>query len=141
MATTVRTEIAMAAIKETGVRESEIRLGTFAADLGDLRPFWAQLGESLATETQSRWPLRKRSGRLRRSLRWAGSRLAKGGIFESSPDRLAFGSSIFNSRFHQYGAKHTPRRPLIHVDEKQHTDQLTTWLQDRAKSSGLEVNG
>ena len=43
----------MAAIKETGVRESEISLRRFGADLGDLRPFWARLGESLATETQS----------------------------------------------------------------------------------------
>ena len=131
----------MAAIKETGVRESEIRLGTFAADLGDLQTFWAQLGESLATETQSRWPLRKRSGRLRKSLVWAGSRLGKGGIFESSPDRLSFGSSIFYARFSQFGTKRQRARPLIHVDEKQHTDQLATWLKDRATRAGLEVNG
>ena len=131
----------MAAIKETGVRESEISLRRFGADLGDLRPFWARLGESLATETQSRWPLKRRSGRLRKSLVWAGSRLGKAGIFESSPDRLAFGTAVFYGRFFQHGAKNQRRRPLIHIDEKQHTKQLTIWLQDRAKSSGLEVTG
>ena len=118
----------MASIKETGARESEIRLRTFAADLGDLRPFWAELGRSLADTAQSRWPLRKRSGKLRRSLKWAGKRLGRGGIYESSTDRLAFGSSVFYGRFYQHGAKHTPRRPLIHVDEAQHAEQLRAWL-------------
>ena len=126
-------------IAVTGVSESDTGLRKFAATVEDWRPFWAQLGKTLADTAQKRWPLKRRSGRLRESLRWAAGRLGRGGIFETSPDRLQFGTQIFYSRFHQYGAKHTPRRPLIHVDEKQHTDQLTTWLQARAKSSGLEI--
>ena len=42
----------------------------------DLRPFWGELGERLADEAQARWPLRRRTGRLRRSLTWRGNRLA-----------------------------------------------------------------
>ena len=139
MATTVLHRVAVATIKEIGVRESDIRLRTFAADVGDLRPFWAELGRSLATETQSRWPLKRRSGRLRRSLKWSGSRLGRGGVYESSRDRLTIGTSVFYGRFYQHGAKHTPRRPLIHIDEAQHTEQLSAWLQARAARSGLEV--
>ena len=79
----------------------DVRLDTatalrrFASGVDDLRPYWRLLGETLADEGQRRWPLRRRSGRLRESLVWAGGRLGKGGVFEASPDRLTFGSSIF----------------------------------------------
>ena len=67
---------------------------------------------------------------------WAGNRLGRGGIFESDPDRLRFGSSLFYGRFPQYGTRKQRATPLIHVNPDQHADQLSSWLQARA---GLEV--
>ena len=121
-----------------GLRQADAALRRFSDGL-DLRPFWRELGERLAAEAQARWPLRRRSGRLRESLRWAGTKLGAGGIFEASPDRLAFGSSVFYGRFHQFGAKHTPRRPLIHVNEADTSTRLGEWARDRARAAGLEV--
>ena len=126
-------------VKVEGLSKGDRALRRFSAQLADLRPFWRELGEHLADTAQSRWPLRRRTGRLRKSLVWRGDTLGPRGIFESSPDRLQFGSAVFYGRFHQHGAKHTPRRPLIHIDEAQHSEQLTTWLQARAAASGLEV--
>ena len=122
-----------------GLTRADRALRTFGAGILDWRPFWAQLGESLADEAQRRWPLRKRSGRLRESLAWSGSRLGKGGIYETSPDRLRFGSSIFYSRFSQFGTKRQRARELIHVDADAHTELLRAWLQNRAARAGLEV--
>ena len=122
-----------------GLRQADNSLRRFAAQVDDLRPFWAQLGRGLAETIDARWPLRRRTGRLRRSLTWAGHRLGRGGIFESSPDRLRFGTTIFYSRFHQHGTSRHAARPLIHVDEAQHADQLDSWLRARAVMSGLEV--
>ena len=122
-----------------GLTQADRALRKFGATVENWRPFWSQLGESLATETQRRWPLRRRSGRLRESLHWTGSRLGRGGVFESSPDRLTFGSSIFYSRFSQYGTKQQRARPLIHVNEKQHTELLRAWLVARAQPAGVEV--
>ena len=82
-----------------GLRQADAALRRFGAGLIDWRPYWAQLGERLADEAQARWPLRRRSGRLRESLRWAGKKLGRGGVFEASPDRLAFGSSILLQPF------------------------------------------
>ena len=67
----------------TGVSESDTWLRKFAATVEDWRGFWAQLGKSLADTAQARWPLRRRSGRLRESLAWSGNRLGRGGIFET----------------------------------------------------------
>ena len=114
-------------------------LKRLADGASDLRPFWRQLGERLADTAQSRWPLRRRTGRLRKSLTWAGDRLGKGGVYESDPDRLTFGSSVFYARFHQAGARNLPRRPLIHIHPEQHTEQLSAWLRARAGRAGLEV--
>ena len=122
-----------------GLEKAVTGLGKFARTVDDLRPFWRHLGQHLATEAQRRWPLRRRSGRLRRSLTWSGKGLGRFGVFESSPDRLTFGSALFYSRFAQLGTKRQRATPLIHVDPKQHTAQLTTWLQARAAASGLEV--
>ena len=122
-----------------GVREADAAVGTFAAAVGDLRPFWRELAERLADEAQRRWPLRRRTGRLRKSLVWHGDRLGKHGVFESSPDRLTFGSAVFYGRFHQHGAKHTPRRPLIHADATDASSRFSAWARDRAAAAGLEV--
>ena len=126
-------------LKVHGITESDNSLRRFEAASGDLRPFWRELGERLADEAQRRWPLRRRTGRLRRSLMWAGDRLGRGGVFEASPDKLTFGTNLFYSRFHQYGTKRHAARPLIHVDADRHSSQLSSWLQARAAASGLEV--
>ena len=126
-------------ISVDGLSESDTALRRFAATVLDWRPFWRQLAESLADEAQRRWPLKRRSGKLRRSLVWSGKRLGPRGIYESSPDALTFGSSIFYGRFSQFGTKRQKARELIHVDEAQHAEQLRAWLRARAVAAGLEV--
>ena len=75
-------------VKFEGLSKADRALRRFSAQVDDLRPFWRSLGETLADDAQSRWPLKRRTGRLRKSLVWAGSRLGRGGVFESSPDLL-----------------------------------------------------
>ena len=123
----------------TGLTQADTSLRKFAATILDLRGFWSELGEALSDETQRRWPLRRRSGRLRASLVWAGGRLGRFGVYEASPDRLTFGTTVFYGRFSQVGTKKQPRRPLIHIDESQHAELLTGWLLARAARAGLEV--
>ena len=127
-------------LKVNGITESDSSLRRFSASVEDLRPFWAQLGRGLADEAQRRWPLRRRTGKLRKSLTWAGGRLASGGVFESSPDKLTFGSTLFYGRFAQFGSRKQRATPLIHIDEAQHAAQLSSWLRARAIMSGLEVS-
>ena len=122
-----------------GVSESDTALRKFGAGISSWAPFWRLLGKSLADEAQARWPLRRRSGRLRESLAWSGNKLGRGGIFETSPDRLQFGTQIFYSRFAQFGAKRQRKTPLIHVNPDEHTEQLRIWLKARAVASGLEI--
>ena len=123
----------------SGLEKADAATRQFADSILDLTPFWRELGAHLADESQRRWPLKRRSGRLRRSLTWAGSKLGRGGVFESSPDRLLFGSSIFYSRYTQYGTKRQRARPLIFVDETDTSKRLATWLRARAEQSGLEI--
>ena len=124
----------------TGLRDADQRLRTFSNAISDWSPFWAELGAHLAAEAQARWPLRRRTGTLRRSLVWSGNRLGRGGVFESSPDRLTFGTSVFYSRFAQHGTRKQRATPLIHVDEADTSTRLTAWARERAVASGLEVD-
>ena len=119
--------------------ESRARLEQFARELDDLRPVWRQLGEHLAAKAQARWPLRRRSGRLRRSLTWSGQRLGRGGIFRSRPDRLTFGTRLFYGSFAQQGTRHQTATPLITVDPPDVAARLDAWAQARAIAAGLEV--
>ena len=114
-------------------------LATYARVLQDLRPYWELLGRDLADDTQRRWPLRRRSGRLRRSLTFAGSRLGRSGIYRSRPDRLVFGTRIFYGAFSQKGTKHQPKRELIHVDPGDIAQRLGAWATERAVRAGLEA--
>ena len=124
-----------------GLEKADTALRRFARRVDDLRPFWSQLGERLSDEAQRRWPLRRRTGALRRSLTWAGDRLGRGGIFQSDLDRLKFGTALFYGRFAQHGTKRQRATPLVHIDEPAHAELLRTWLQARAAASGLEVDG
>ena len=129
----------MLRITATGLSTADGKLRQFAARIIDLRPFWSELGEHLADEAQRRWPLRRRSGKLRTSLTWHGDRLGKHGVFESSPDRLTFGSAVFYGRFAQAGTKRQRMTPLVHVDEADASSRFPAWLRDRAAAAGLEV--
>ena len=122
-----------------GLDRARTSLGTFADDVDDLRPLWPRLAKRLADTAQERWPLRRRTGRLRKSLTWRGNRLGPRGIFESAPDRLTFGSELFYGRYYQHGTTRQVARPLIHIHEAQHTELLGTWLGARADAAGLEV--
>ena len=129
----------MLRITATGLSTADGKLRQFAARIIDLRPFWRELGRSLADEAQARWPLRRRTGRLRKSLTWAGSRLGRGGVYEADPDQLRFGSALFYARFSQAGTKRQRQRTLIHVDEADASSRFSAWLRDRAAAAGLEV--
>ena len=115
------------------------RLDRAVQSLRDLSTFWPQLGESIADRAQRAWPLRRRSGRLRRSLTWTGQRLGRGGRYEASSDSLIVGSRIFYSGFHHRGTKHLPARPLLAVDPGDTTKRLEKWARDRVTAAGLEV--
>ena len=112
-------------------------LATFAALTADLRPFWELLGRSLADESQSRWPLRRRTGKLRRSLAWSGSRLGRSGIFQSKRDKLLYGTRLFYGHFAQHGTKHQPATKLIHVNEDDISARLSAWSIERARAAGF----
>ena len=129
----------MLSLTVKGIPQADAGLQKLSDSAEDLRPLWARLGRGLADESQRLWPLRRGSGRLRRSLRWTGSRLDRGGIFESSPSQLRFGSAIFYGRFFQSGTARRAARTLIHVDAAQHAAQLSSWLGARADKGGLEV--
>ena len=82
----------------------------------DLTPFWRAVGQTpwLDRKRNRRWPFkRRRSGRLRRVFDLGrDSKLGRGGVFESSPDRLLFGTNVFYSAIiHQHGAKRLPGAP------------------------------
>ena len=124
---------------DANLGQVETRLRRFSDGL-DLRPFWRELGETLADEAQARWPLKRRTGKLRKSLTWAGTKLGAGGIFEASPDRLTFGSSVFYSRFAQFGTRKQRATPLIHVNEADTSTRLGEWARARAVAAGLEVD-
>ena len=127
-------------IAVTRLADADRNLRTFSQKLIDFTPFWRELAEHLADDAQRRWPLRRRTGKLRKSLTWRGERLGKHGIFEATPDRLTFGSAVFYGRFAQSGTKYTPRRPLIHIDETDASTRFAAWARDRAADAGLEVD-
>ena len=116
------------------------QLATFSDSIEDLSDFWPTLGENLAAVAQDRWPLRRRSGKLRRSLAWTGRRLGRGGIYKSEPSSLTIGTKVFYGFYSQRGTKHQARRPLVHVDEADVGKRLTEWAKGRAEAAGLEVS-
>ena len=119
---------------------AETSVKTFGAAMVDLRPFWSGLAERLADDAQRRWPLRRKTGRLRRSLTWTGVRLGHGGVYKSEPSSLTIGTKVFYGFYSQRGTKHQARRPLVHVDEADVGKRLTEWAKGRAEAAGLEVS-
>ena len=121
-------------------RDADRRLRTFAKHLETLVPFWREFAKHLADEAQRRWPLRRRTGKLRTALTWRRDKLGRGGVYEPTANRLAFGSSLFYSRFSQYGTTRQRTTPLIHVNEDDARTRLSDWMRARAEASGLEVD-
>ena len=52
----------------SGLKTADRGLKRLFASVSDLRPFWRELGQTLADEAQRRWPLKRRSGALRESF-------------------------------------------------------------------------
>ena len=115
------------------------QLAGAARSLRDLTTFWPQLGKSIADEAQRAWPLRRRSGRLRRSLTWTGARLGRGGIYKADPDALVIGSAVFYAAFSHFGTKRQSKRVLLSVDATDTTKRLEVWPRARVTGAGLEV--
>ena len=127
-------------IAVTGLASADRHLRAFAKHLENLTPFWATLAEHLADDAQARWPLRRRTGALRKSLVWRGARLGRSGVYEPTATRLIFGTDLFYARFAQYGTKRQRKTPLIHVDEDDARTRLAEWMTARAEAAGLEVD-
>ena len=112
---------------DANLRQVETRLRRFSDGL-DLRPFWRELGETLADEAQRRWPLRRKTGRLRESLRWAGKKLGRGGVFEASPDQARVWERDFLFEIRAaFGTRKQRATPLIHVNEADASTRLGEW--------------
>ena len=110
-----------------------------ATALTNLSDFWPGLAESITDKAQRSWPLKRRSGRLRRSLTWSGRGLGKGGRYEPSSDSLIVGTRIFYGAFSHFGTKNQPTRVLLGVDPLDTTKRLEKWARDRVIGAGLEV--
>lgn len=108
--------------------------------LGDLSTFWPTLGEAIVDKSQSAWPLKRRSGTLRRSLTWTGKGLGRGGVYEPMRDSLTIGTAVFYSGFHHRGTQHLRKRELLAVDPGDATKRLETWARSRVTAAGLEVS-
>ena len=80
----------------------------------DLTPFWRELGAHLARRKRNRAgpSADDPDGSAEVFDLGRDSKLGRGGVFESSPDRLLFGSSIFYSAIiHQFGTKRLAGAP------------------------------
>ena len=130
----------MLRVNVAGLEKADTGLRQFVATVTDLTPFWSELGKTLSETTQNRWPLRRRSGRLRTSLTWRGDGLGRGGVYEPTANRLKFGTNLFYSRFAQYGTKRQRTTPLILVNEADARARLVAWMTARAADAGLEVD-
>jgi phage gpG-like protein len=74
-------------------------------------------------------PILVRDGDLRESLRWSGSSLGPGGVFDPKPSYVIAGTSIPYGKYHQYGTKHMPARPFLPTpDPAVFAPLLQQWL-------------
>ena len=123
-----------------GLAESDKALREFAAGVSGLATVLARAGRAPGRRSPSALavtPTVPESSA--RSLDVGGDRLGRGGIFESSPNRLEFGTEIFYARFAQHGTKKQRARRVIHVDETDIGQRLALWAKSRAAAAGLEV--
>ena len=129
-------------IRATGIRESGKGLDALGRAASDLTPFWFGLARDLANLAQERWPLRRRTARLRKSLTWRGAIPGpRRRVRTDANPGSAFGSAVFYARFHQHGARNVPRRELIHVNPARHTAALASWLVARAHRGPVRSAG
>lgn len=120
----------------------------FVSDLADLTPLWDKLAEGLRASTRrnfdtegansgTRWhplsprygtwkakhypgkPILQRSGVMMRSLTDDGP----GGIYETRPSAMAWGTAVPYARWHQDGTtKGLPARPIIRLTDADQED-------------------
>jgi phage gpG-like protein len=77
---------------------------------------WAKLSPAYAVWKHKNYPgkpILTRTGDLRESMRWSGSSVGAGGIFEATPSYAIAGTSIPYGRFHQSGTSKMPARSFM----------------------------
>lgn len=58
-------------------------------------------------------PILVRTGEMRESVRWYGTNLGPGGLFDPHPSYVIAGTTIPYAKYHQTGTKHMPARPFL----------------------------
>ena len=77
---------------------------------------WAPLSPAYAAWKRRHFPGRTilvRTGRLRESVKWNGTGLGAGGIFEAEPGFAIAGTSVPYGRAHMDGRSNMPARPFL----------------------------
>jgi phage gpG-like protein len=79
-------------------------------------PPWQRLSPAYALWKSKHFPgkpILTRTGDLRESLRWGGSGLGPGGIFQATPSFVVAGTAIPYGKYHQTGTSRMPARPFL----------------------------
>ena len=107
----------MLRVKVEGLSEGDRALRHVCGGRRGLASILARAGRAPGRRSASSLAVTPTIRHARTSLTWARGTLGRGGVFESSPNQLTFGTNVFYSRFSQYGTKRQRQRTLIHVDE------------------------
>lgn len=74
-------------------------------------------------------PILVRDGALRESVRWSGTALGPGGIFDPHPRHVVVGTAVAYAAYHQYGTMRMPARPFLPTpDPNVFAPLLAQWL-------------
>lgn len=77
---------------------------------------WASLSPKYRIWKQANYPGRPilvREGVLQESVRWTGTGLGHGGIFQAEPSFVIAGTAVPYAKHHQYGTERMPARPFL----------------------------
>lgn len=123
-----------------GDEKARIALSGLANDIRDWRPLWRDLNEYLSDRIEEQFnteggfsggwaplnpeyaawkarrypgaPILVATGKLKRSYRKGG----RGHVFQSTRDKMRWGSSVPYGVFHQQGTQNMPARPILTFD-------------------------
>lgn len=102
---------------------------------------WAPLSPKYRVWKQRHYPgqpILVREGRLRESVRWGGTGLGAGGIFQAERQFVVAGTAIPYGQFHQTGTSRMPARPFLPTpDPAVFAPLMKEWLLRNAKSGKL----
>jgi hypothetical protein len=97
---------------------------------------WRPLSDRYAAWKARHFPgarILEREGTLRESLRWTGSGLGPGGIWEVTAQHVRFGTSVPYATHHMKGTPTMPARPFLDKPDKSvFAPQLKKYLLDQA---------